>query len=100
MRTKPITVQGVKDAIKKQFAIENSEHGINRFETNKAINRLTQIIDQFHDAELPSEEGIIAKVESFAKAQSKTVPDRHGDLKKGYYWGMSDAINYIKSKNK
>ena len=95
--TKLITVQGVKELLKEME--ESMNYGYTDL-FSKKFKTMNDAIDQFHDAELPSEKEIIAKVESFAKAQSKTVPDRHGDLKKGYYWGMSDAINYIKSKTK
>ena len=108
METKPITVHGVRDAIKKQFVIENSEHGINRFETDKVINRLTQILDQtFHDAALPSDEEIKKVLQNkisqgitgvlYKDSAMKDIIDKLiiPELNTANY-----VINYIKSKSK
>ena len=50
METKPITVQGVKDAIA-TYTLATSSH---IYDANEAF-RLLSLIDTFHDAELPSE---------------------------------------------
>ena len=89
METKPITVQGVKEMLTKRIDIAKRD----KRTVAKGVfdSVLKEILDQFHDAELPSEEEIMNEFENI-------YFDGENPIK--FIKGAKYVIDYIKSKRK
>ena len=96
METKPITVQGVKEMLTKRIDIAKRD----KRTVAKGVfdSVLKEILDQFHDAELPSEE----EINTTRNILSFNIEDP--DIRQVYEIGFDECekyfINYIKNKSK